>query len=138
MEFNTQPFEPTTINIDKDVINNTGVHWDDFHINIEPVVPGEGLIFLPGIMDRSDAGIGCDDITVMGDTVWFEGGPGVAPGEVWKGWLGIEIPAFGTGGIYQFFMWQEPSTVGAPEPSTFILATLGLLSLGMTRRRRRR
>jgi len=26
----------------------------------------------------------------------------------------------------------------APEPSTAILATLGLLSLGMTRRRRRR
>ncbi|GAG87160.1 unnamed protein product [marine sediment metagenome] len=27
---------------------------------------------------------------------------------------------------------------GTPEPSTAILATLGLLSLGMTRRRRRR
>jgi hypothetical protein len=31
-----------------------------------------------------------------------------------------------------------PSPSSTPEPSTFILATLGLLSLGMTRRRRRR
>ena len=137
--FDTPPTQATVINIDKDVINNTSVHWDDFHIHIEPSTPSlPPPMFLPGIMDTSGPGVGFDDITIMGDTVWFEGGPGVAPGEVWKGWLGIEIPPF-PGVVYTFLMWQEPSIVGtAPEPSTITLAALGLLSLGMTRRRRRR
>ena len=51
-----------------------------------------------------------------------------------------DFPDTGFGGSYQFTIRAEPIAVAAltPEPSTFALGLIGLLSLSLMRRRRRR
>ena len=46
--------------------------------------------------------------------------------------------ALSAGEVVELFRMSDGAASGTPEPSTAILAVLGLLSLGMTRRRRRR
>ena len=75
--------DPMELSIDKDVLNDTAVHWDDFHIHIMEL--GQTIAGQSIFIDASDSsadGIGFDNVMVMDDAVWFDGGPGAAPGEL--------------------------------------------------------
>jgi len=125
---------PIQISLDKLLLNNTGTRWTDMEIEIAeyPAAPdflGTDPIFLASTTDSSAPGIGFTSITVDPQVVLFEDGPGVALGDIWEGWLGLEIPgpnSIGTGpdGVdeFVFLVTQTPSFSTVPEPSSLILA----------------
>ena len=128
------------------VHNGTGVTWTDFHLvlgfgtgtSFVQSGPGDGLDFDAPDLNSPASFAPFTTVTVLEDTIDVSGGS-VLDGQFVNYGFTVDVPD----GITYFTIRQLPTIdsilpAGAPEPSTITLAVLCLLSLGMTRRRRRR
>ena len=126
------------------VFNNTGLNWSSYHIELGY---GTGVGFV-----KSLSGDGLDfdspdfnspfnfnpspgffpSVSVTEDDVYASGG--VMPYLTFAGYFrfAVDVPD----GITQFTVRQSP--VAVPEPSSWALASLGLVGLALYRRRRKR
>lgn len=123
------------IPVNEDVLNLTGLHWDDYHIELgtggfgKPFVrSGEDdqLFFkddpAPKNTDHFKNPPMKDDL-VDPDALWWFGGKGVDSGQITNFMYTINVFDNGNDGLEQFTLRQRASV---PEPST----VLGLLALG--------
>jgi MYXO-CTERM domain-containing protein len=132
--------ENGTFAVDKTVLNNTGVHWTDFELllgfglgdDFVPSSEGDSLSFInfPSTREETSAFSGA---AFDRDRIFFSGG--LDDGEEARF---IAFISSGTDGEHSITLRQNAFTAAIPEPSNFVLAILGLLSLGMIGRRRRR
>ena len=136
------------------MVNNTGIAWDDFHFQLGF---GTGAAFVP-----VGVGVGLDFDTPDGDpsptstvfsilrheanlvewsgaTVNYLGGPGGGPFSVAFS-LSIDIPdglaGFHPDGLNRFTLRAFPTAHAVPEPATAVLVGMVLACAAMRRRRR--
>ena len=125
------------------VFNNTGLNWSSYHIELgtgnglgfAKSLPGDGLDFdspdFNSPFNFNPAPGFFPSVSVTEDDVFASGG--VMPNLSFAGYFrfSVDVPD----GITSFTVRQSP--VAVPEPSTWILGSLGLLGLAAFRRRRR-
>ena len=146
------------ISIDKDVTNNTNLHWTDFHMTVgrgvgDDFVESDEFDWLyfktePAPLNKAPGGFpdpvkGFDDPPMQDEPIapdnlwWFaDNTPGVAPGQTTAFWLGINVPDS------MFDASTDPSMVtitlrehaSIPEPTTFMI--LGVAAAVLLPRRR--
>jgi hypothetical protein len=129
------------------VYNGTGLNWSSYHIELgfgfgtgfAKSLPGDGLDFdapdfnSPLVFDPAP-GFYFPTATATEDDIYASGG--VMPNGGFAGYFkfNIDVPD----GITQFTIRQSP--IAVPEPSTLVLAGLGVVGLGVVgwRKRNRR
>lgn len=122
------------------VFNATGTDWTDYHLELIPAEPNDGLRFF-GALSTS-----FDDVQVMEDAIWMEDGL-VPDGEYGKFIFGVLVgynvpwqPAIQDvlceTYTYTFTIRQFPTTTQVPEPGTLALMSVGMIGMVAIRRRR--
>lgn len=147
----------TTIGIDKEVFNDTGTHWDDFHFTIgsgtgedfEPSSGGSGLFFAPDPPPMETTGF-FDHPPMVGEfdeSLWWMGGTGIKPSQAGIFWAAVGMaegvfmpinPQNPWEGFTTTFTLREHATTEIPEPQTYALlgTMLGFVAYAKMRRKR--
>ncbi len=131
------------IELEMDVFNQTGIHWDDFHITLGT---GTGATFTESdeldqlfftnapppatIFDMFPDPPMTDEV-LDPDSLWWAGLPGIdSPGnEIFE--VGVHVPVGFFENSVALFTVRKHAT--APEPSALVLLSLGLAGLGVAR-----
>jgi hypothetical protein len=119
------------------ITNDTGVAWSDYHFRVDSetdpiVIFNEQLSIEQGNLNDFFANV---MFSADNTEVWFFDGTIAAGAD-----FDVSLVLWDDGesnGVGPADVYGKPS-ITSPEPSTITLATLCLLTLGMTRRRRRR
>ena len=121
------------------VFNASGVAWNDFHIqlgtgtgaNFTLLTPAFGLNFdntpAPSSVDLPITALTAQELGYAGGFIPTNTGLSLS--------FTITVPDLSREGNYQFTLRQLPSLV--PEPASLMLASIGLIGLGMALLRRR-
>ena len=123
------------------VFNGTGVGWNDYHVELgfgtgagfTLATPSSGLQF-----DNTPAASSVNFPTTNLATQKLDYSGGIVPANSGASLsYTIDVPDSATAGSYQFTLRQFPSLV-VPEPGAFVLATIGIVGLGLAVRTRAR
>jgi hypothetical protein len=121
------------------IFNNTGKHWSQYDMRLEDAEldMSDGFSFDTTSFNGTNSFFDFVIFHEAKDAVWFKGGSGVDPSETFVVTLRIiDDTSPASDGVGPVNALGGPASA-VPEPSTLVLAALGLFSLSMIGRRRR-
>ena len=137
----SQPLQQIAmIAIDKDVINNTGVFWTDFHMELIPVNDPQGAVYNDSFKDDPAAveKTGTFDMApsmYSPRSLWWEGGTGQqGNGQQANYWMGINVDFGPNDQLLETRTFTLRQHASVPEPTSILM--FGVAMIGMSRRKR--